>query len=60
MNALNALDWVLPPPSNSLFGVLLRARCKHIITIIQLLLRGGSTQALDLCAADFGRQGHGA
>ena len=37
--------WVLPPPSNSLYlGVLLRATYNHIIIVIQLLLRGGSTQ----------------
>ena len=38
--------WVLPPPSKeqSILGVLLRGIYNYIVIIIQLLLRGGSTQ----------------
>ena len=38
--------WVQPPPPQyqSILGVLIRAIYNHIIVIIQLLLRGGSTQ----------------
>ena len=35
-----------PTQKQSILGVLLRAIYNHIINIIQLLLRGGSTQVL--------------
>ena len=35
-----------PPQQQSILGVLLRAIYNHSIIIIQLLLRGGSTQGL--------------
>ena len=39
--------WVLPPPVTVYIRVLLRAIYNHIIVIIQLLLRGGSTEGLE-------------
>ena len=43
------IGWVLPPPQyQSIFGVLLRAIYNHVISIIQLLLCGGSTQGIGL------------
>ena len=42
------IAWVLPPPGRqqSILTVLLRAIYNHIEIMIQLLLRGGSTQGL--------------
>ena len=40
------MDRVLSPPVTVYIRVLLKAICKHIISIIQLLLGGGSTQGM--------------
>ena len=46
------VGWVLPPPSNSVLWVILRAIYKYIIDIIQLLLSGGSTQGVGFMVSE--------
>ena len=42
-----------PTQQQSIFGVLLRAIYSHIISIIQLLLNGGSIQSLENRASEM-------